>query len=64
MYATDVRQKHLLMPPPIRGRGINHSLRRLGHSHMQSDISGAPEQISRAALPDGTNDSCRWHHDL
>ena len=22
MYATDVRQNHLLMPPPIRGGGI------------------------------------------
>jgi len=22
MYATDVRQKHRLMPPPTRGRGI------------------------------------------
>ena len=22
MYATDVRQKHCLMPPPIRGGGI------------------------------------------
>jgi len=60
MYATDVRQKHLLMPPPVRGGGIITCYE--GSDLHTSKVTLLVYQNKFLGLPFLTplmNDSCR-----